>query len=119
MGRRELVESLPARVTHWTTRQRISALHVAMARNLDERNRAGLARLEADGRTCGNVEPAAIRGRAIEVERAIRLGEVIVTPHLNRPIAQIRHGQIDRDAARIDLDLAILDEEFAGCSAAR
>src|ERR1700722_9248262 len=75
----------------------LKAIHDALAVQGDELDLALLAGLEAHRRTGGNVEPEATRARALELQRAIGLEEVIVRADLNRPIARIGH----RDPARL------------------
>src|SRR3546814_16598676 len=77
------------------------------------RHVARLPRLETHGRAGGNVEPKPARLRAIEVERAVRFGAVIVRADLNRSVAPIGDRPGERRAAGIELNLARLREDLS------
>src|SRR5690606_29802044 len=85
-----------------------------MARVRDERDAARLPGLEAHGRAGGNVQTKPARGFAIERQRVVDLVEVVVRADLNRTIAGIRDYEHDFRAAGVQLDLAVVDEEFSG-----
>src|SRR5439155_7412251 len=70
------------------------AVDDAPARERDEPDLLLLARLEAHGRTGGDVEMHPVPGRAIELQGPVHLEEVEVAPDLDRPIA----GVADREA---------------------
>src|SRR4029450_7175919 len=80
----------------------------------DELDVAGLAGLEADGGAGGDVEAHAAGLFALELQCGIGLEEMIVRAHLNGTVAGIGHRQRHGLAAGIELDVAVLDEEFAG-----
>src|ERR1700722_11719773 len=75
---------------------------------------AGLAGLEAHRGAGRDVEPHAARLVAREAQRMVGLEEMIVRADRDRPVARV--GDLDRHAlgARVELDLAGLDEQFAG-----
>src|SRR4029077_5714261 len=80
----------------------------------DELHLAGLAGLEPHRGAGRNVEPHAAGLLALELQRRVGLEEMVVRADLDRTVAGIgdreRHGL----AAGIELDLAVLDEEFTG-----
>src|SRR5882757_11394312 len=90
------------------------AVDDALACERDELHVAGLARLEAHRGAGGDVEPHAAGASAIEFQRRIGFEEMIVRADLDRTVAGIRHRQRHRLATGVELDLAVLDEEFAG-----
>ena len=67
----------------------VEAEDPAGRRHRDEPDLAGLAGLEADGGAGGDVEAAAARGGAVEVERRVGLGEMVVRADLDRPVAGV------------------------------
>src|SRR5262245_22979953 len=73
-----------------------------------------LARLEADGRAGGGVEPHAPGSLAVEPEGGIGLGEVVVTAHLDRPVAGVSDHQDEGRCAVVEHDLAGGGDDFAG-----
>src|SRR5262249_37825466 len=89
------------------------AVDLARAGIRDEVDGARLSRLEAYRGACGNVQTKAARLRAIEHECGIGFEEVIVRTDLNRPIARVGDFQRDRLAARVDLDVAVGNNDFA------
>src|SRR5574340_1614109 len=94
-------------------REVVAAADDAAAGDGDERHRLRLARLEADGGPGRDVEPFAVRGVAIEGERAIGFDEVIVAPDLDRTIAGVRHLEADARAPLVCRNLAVAREDFA------
>jgi hypothetical protein len=60
-----------------------------------------VARLEANGRAGGNVEPETPRRRAIKPKRVVNLKEMKMAADLDRTIAGIRHEQTFRFEANI------------------
>src|SRR6266702_5029941 len=86
----------------------------ALAPECDEVHVAGLAGLEADGGTGGDVEAHAAGFLAVELQRRVGLEEMVVRADLDRAVAGVGDRQRHRLAAGIELDLAVLDEEFAG-----
>ena len=80
----------------------------ARAGERDERHAARLARLEAHRGARGDVQPHAACGVAVEVERAVGLGKVVVRADLDRPVAGVDGAQHGAAAAGVDLDLAVL-----------
>ena len=77
----------------WTTR---------LPGNLDERDAFGFARFESHRSARRYVQASAGRGLPIELERPIRLREVIVAADLNRPIAEVGDFDLNRLTARVD-----------------
>src|SRR6516162_10109113 len=86
----------------------------ALARERHELNLARLSGLEPHRRAGGDIEPHAARFFAVEFQRRIGLEEMIVRADLDRTIAGIGDRQRHGLAARIELDLAVLDKAFAG-----
>mmetsp|Transcript_16672 Transcript_16672/g.67230 ORF Transcript_16672/g.67230 Transcript_16672/m.67230 type:complete len:869 (-) Transcript_16672:47-2653(-) len=80
------------------------------AADRDERDRLGVARFEANRRPGRHVEPLAIRGGAIEGQRAVRFDEMIVRSHLDRPVARVDDAQLYALAAGRQLDRARVGE---------
>jgi hypothetical protein len=98
----------------------IAAPYASRAANVDERDRLALARLEADGGAGGDVQAAEEGEVAIEGQMAIRLGEVVVRPDLDGPVAEIGDGQADARPTRAAVELdgragrAAADAHLAG-----
>src|ERR1700690_2548152 len=90
------------------------AVDGAFSRERHELHVAGLSRLEPHGGAGGDVEPHAARFFAVEFQRGVGLEEMVVGADLDRSIAGIGDRQGHRLAAGIELDLAVLDEEFTG-----
>ncbi len=63
---------------------------------------------------CRDVEPMAVGGRAVEVERRVRLREVHVAADLDGPVAGVDHIQLQPRRTRIDLDVPVAVDDFAG-----
>src|SRR6185312_10199849 len=89
-------------------------VHRSLAGERDQRDVAALARLEPPRGARRQVEPHAARLPAVELQRRVGLEEMIVRAHLDRPIAGVGDSQRHRLAALVELDLAVLDEHFAG-----
>jgi hypothetical protein len=85
----------------------------AIARQGDQADRARLPRLESHRGARGDIETVATGLLAIEVERRIRLEEVIVRADLNRSVTGIAHDDLDARATGIELDVAVFDQHFA------
>ena len=77
-------------------------------------DRALLARLEAHRHARGDGQAHATCGGAVEVQRAVGLGEVVVRADLDRPVRGVAHHQREAAAARVEGVFALVDEEFAG-----
>ena len=77
--------------------QAAKAVHDPVAAERDEHDAALLPRLEAHRGARGDVQAHAVRGRAVEAQRRVGLGEVIVRADLDRPVA----GVLDDDRARL------------------
>src|SRR4051812_33423791 len=75
---------------------------------------AGLAGLEAHRGAGGDAEAHAARLLAVEFQRGIGFEEMVVRADLDRPVAAVGDGQYYGLAAGVELDLAVLDEEFTG-----
>src|SRR3984885_15011479 len=86
----------------------------ALSRQRDQMHLAGLARFEAHGGAGRDIEPHAAGFLAIEFQRRIGLEEMIVRADLDRAVTGIGDRERYRLAAGIELDVAVLDEEFAG-----
>ena len=105
---RPRASSSPARAARRRRARRVERPHHrareavddALAGERDELDRARLPGLEAHRGAGRDVEPEAARRRAIERERRVGLGEVIVRADLDRPVAGVRDRQRDRRAAR-------------------
>ena len=59
----------------------------------DQRNFTRLARLEAHSRSRRNVQAISKSSLSIKRESRVGLGEMIVTAHLDRSVARVRHSQ--------------------------
>src|ERR1700719_3708264 len=90
------------------------AVDRALAGERDERHLAALAGLEAHRRPGRDVEAHAARLLAIEFERRVGLEEMIMRPHLDRPVAGVGHRQGHGLAAGVERDLAFFDEHLTG-----
>jgi len=89
-------------------------VHDARAAEFHQFDRPRLSGLEAHGRPRGNVQPESPCSDAIEVQRLVRFGKVVMRAHLDRAIAAVRHIDRERAAAGIELDVAVVDEAFTG-----
>src|SRR4051812_41238998 len=98
----------------WAFRLAAESMHDARASEGDEAHLARLPRLEPHRGAGGDVEATAPGDRAIEGERRVGLGEVVVAADLDRPVAGVRHLELEAVRAGIQLDLARGGEEFAG-----
>jgi hypothetical protein len=75
-------------------------VHDPLAGERDQLDAALLARLEAHGGARGDVQAHAARRGAVEAERRVGLGEVIVRADLDRPVAGVLDDDGDGRAAR-------------------
>src|SRR5439155_21942362 len=94
--------------------QRVQADDAPRPAELDERDALLVAVLEAHGRARRHVEPHPERSSPLEAERAVDLEEVEVRADLDRAIACVGHGQLDRSAALIRDDVALTEQILAG-----
>src|SRR5262249_43805476 len=85
-------------------RQRVATAGDAGAGEGDELNPLALSRLKAHRRPGGDVEPHAVSFAPVEAERAVGLEKMVVTAHLNWPIAGIGDGDLDGLAAVVEGD---------------
>lgn len=60
----------------------VAAFDDFVAANLDERNGFGVAGLEPDACSCGNVEPEAVGSDAVKLQLGVRFYEVVMGPDL-------------------------------------
>jgi len=93
--------------------RRLSALAPALVATGDSVH-AALARFEANGRSCRNVEPLAPGGDAVEHECRIGFGKVIVATYLHRPVSLVRHLEFRDDETLIEAVLARWGKHLAG-----
>src|ERR1700733_12256802 len=89
------------------------AVDGTLSRQRDEMHLAALSRFEPHGGAGGDIEAHAARFLTLEFQRRIGLEEMIVRADLDRAITGIGDRERDRLAAGIELDIAVLDEEFA------
>src|SRR5262249_5114335 len=94
-------------------REVVAALDRLVPGNRDERDRLRLARLEADRRAGGDVEPHAVRRLAVERQRGVGLDEVIVGADLNWPIAGVGDLQVRGSPLGVRGDLSGRSDNFA------
>src|SRR5579859_1926689 len=90
------------------------AVDGAFSRERHQLHLTGLSRLEAHRGACGDIEPHAAGFLALELQRRIGLEEMIVRADLDRAVTGIGNRQRHGLAAGIELDLAVLDEQFDG-----
>src|SRR5881409_1038312 len=95
-----------------TVGERVEPEDAAGAGDLDERDALLVAGLEADRGARGHVQAHAEREGTIEPEGSIHFEKVEVRPDLYRPVASVRHGQLDRPAPRIRHDVAFAQQVF-------
>src|SRR3974390_895351 len=105
---------LPEYVSQLPHHLAAEAVDRALARERHELHLASLPGLEPHRRAGGDIEPHAARFFAVEFQRRIGLEEMVVRADLDRTIAGIGHRQRHGLAARIEVDLSVLDEAFAG-----
>ncbi|KIU01525.1 hypothetical protein QU38_01175, partial [Staphylococcus aureus] len=90
------------------------AVDRALAGKRHQPHLAALARLEPHRGAGCDIKAHAARLLAIERQRRIGLAEMVVRADLDRPVAGVGNGQRHGLATGIELDVAVLDEEFAG-----
>src|SRR5262249_25464795 len=71
-----------------------------------------LPRLKRTRRSRRNIEAHSARFLAVERQRRVCLKEMIVRTDLDRPITRIGHRERHGLAAVVELDLAVLNEQF-------
>ena len=71
------------------------------------------AGLEADGSARGDVEPLTVRGRPVELQRGVGLGEVEVRTDLHGPVAGVAHRELGPRRPGQGLDDARSGEDLA------
>ena len=79
-----------------------------------QRDLARLARFEAHGGAGGDVQPLAARRGAVERQRRVGFGEMVVAADLDRPVAGVGDGQRGARQAGVELDVAVSGEDFTG-----
>jgi hypothetical protein len=67
-------------------------------------NLARIARLESHGRSRGNIQPHAVRSRAVEHQRAIDFEKMTMGSDLDRTVAAIAHSYPTRFAPCVYLN---------------
>src|SRR5215831_4205801 len=92
----------------------VEAIDHAGATVGDQRNLAGLPWLKSHRRPSRNIEATAKRGLAIELERRVGLGEMIVTADLDRPVACVGDREQNRCSIAVQDDLARCRYDLAG-----
>ena len=103
-----------ARLVQRTFDELVQAEHFALAAERDELDLARVARLEAHGGAGRDVQPHAVRRRAIEGEPAVHLEEMTVRSDLHRTIAAVADRDATRRAPRVQLDRIGCEKIFAG-----
>lgn len=69
---------------------------------------------ESNGGTGRDSEPLTMRQLAIERERRVRLGEMEVGSHLDRPIAEVLHPEHGLGTPGVQFECAVGAEGLAG-----
>src|SRR5215831_11087276 len=92
----------------------VEAIDHAGAAVGDQRNLAGLSRLKSYRRSSRNIEAISKCGLAVELERRVGLGEVIVTADLDRPDARVGDRERNRRSVAIQNYLAGCGYDLAG-----
>src|SRR5262249_14477528 len=92
----------------------LEAVALAAAEVGREPHGARLAGLEAHRGAGGDVEPHAAGALAIELQRLVGLGEMIVAADLDRPVAGVGDFQRDGSTALVQLELAVGGKDFTG-----
>ena len=87
---------------------------VARTANRHDLDLAGVSGLEPHRGAGGNVQPHAVRRRAVERQPPVHFEEVKVRSDLNRPIAAVAHDEPSRRAAGVELDWLGSQQVFAG-----
>src|SRR5579883_2083538 len=90
----------------------VEAVDGAPARIGHQAHGPGLPGLEPHRGSGRDVEPVPARLLALELERRIGLEEMIVRADLDRPVAGVGDVERDRLAAGIELDFAVLRQDF-------
>src|SRR3954468_19459263 len=110
-GRTTALASDKSQLSHDLTAK---AVDDALAGERHDLDIARLSRLEPHGGAGRDIEPHAASLLAVELQRRIGLEEMIVRADLDRTVACVGNRQRRRLAAGIELNLAVLDEEFTG-----
>src|SRR5882672_9751823 len=108
-----LDRGVQTRGIHLALAEGVEPVDFARSGELYQRHDLLVAGLEAHRGSGGNVEPHAPGLAPLEAERAIHLEEVEVGADLYRPVARVRHGQLDGAAPGIGLDVAITEDVLA------
>src|SRR5215469_13445716 len=89
-------------------------VNLALPGKRDERHLSRLSRFEPYRRAGRNIESHAAGLRAIEGQRRIGLEEMVVRTYLDRSIPGIGHREGERGSIRVEDNIAVLSEDFAG-----
>src|ERR1700722_4159525 len=90
------------------------AIDLSAAHERNQRDLARLSRLESHSGAGGDIEAHATDFFALELQRRIGFGKMVVRADLNRSVAAVGDGDRYRLTVRIELDLAVRNEHFAG-----
>ena len=74
----------------------------AAAGEFDQPDGPAVPRFESCGGARGNVQPPAVGGLPVKLQRRVGFGKVIVRADLDRPVAGVGHGDLHRLTAGID-----------------
>ena len=80
----------------------------------DEFDVDGDPRLEAHGRTGGDVEPLATRGGAVELKAGVGLGEVVVGADLDGPVGGVQDGEAGDGSPLVEGDGPLRVQDLSG-----
>ena len=75
---------------------------------------AALAGLEPYSGARSDIETHPMRGLAVEIERAVGFGKMIVAAHLHGPVAGIGHHQCDRRGIGVQGQCALCGKDLSG-----
>ena len=100
-ARHDLIETVGRSKSIYQSIARDDAL---VSRDLHQRHRLRVARLESDRRASGDVEPHAVRLLAVEDEGGVCLDEVVVRANLDRSVARVDHSELNQPPSSVQLN---------------
>ena len=89
-------------------------MHFTRPAQRNQRDMLGDTGFEAHRGARGNVEPVPVGGFAVEQQCGVGLRQMHVAAHLDGTVAGVDHLDIEPPRTRIELDIAVAVDDFAG-----
>ena len=89
-------------------------VHLARPAQRNQRDMLGDTGFEPHRGACRNVEPVAVGGGAVEVQRRVGLRQMHMAADLHRPVAGVDESMAQPRRARVDGDVAFAVDNLAG-----